>query len=111
MPSPKKVRKMAMRIALTTKLQQGKLLILDDLSIASHKTKEFQKVVENLTKNSVFIVGDKQLNENLILAARNIDNVTVAGQNELNVYDILKRDMLILSKQAIPFIEKAFRLW
>lgn len=103
--APKKVRKLALRMALSSKLSTSKLLVLDKIELEQIKTKDFVEILKNLKLDNTLIVADAQ-NRNLKLSSRNVPNVKVLQADGLNVYDILKYKTLILLEPAIKNIER-----
>jgi large subunit ribosomal protein L4 len=101
---PKKVRKLALKMALSTKFQEKNLLILDQFELERIKTKEFIKIIDALKVKNALIVTEKK-NESLELASRNVPFVKVLRSQGLNVYDILKYENLILLESSIDDIE------
>ena len=101
---PKKVKKLALKMALSTKLEKKNLLILDQLELERVKTKDFVKIIEALKVDSALIVTNEK-NESLELASRNVPTVKVLRSEGLNVYDILKYENLILLEASINSIE------
>jgi large subunit ribosomal protein L4 len=101
---PKKVRKLALKMALSTKLQKKNLMILDQFELEQIKTKEFIKVIDALKVENALIVTNEK-NEFLELASRNVPTVKVLRSEGLNVYDILKYENLILLESSIDAIE------
>ena len=101
---PKKVRRLALKMALSTKLQKKNLLILDQFELEQIKTKEFIKVIDALNVQNALIVTNEK-NESLELASRNVPTVKVLRSEGLNVYDILKYENLILLESSINTIE------
>jgi large subunit ribosomal protein L4 len=101
---PKKVRKLALKMALSTKLRDNKLVVLDKLELEEIKTKEFLEVVNALDVSSALIVTD-QKDERLELASRNVSGFKVMRVEGLNVYDILKYENLILLESTLKSIE------
>ncbi len=101
---PKKVRKLALRMALSSKLQTEDILILDQFDLDQIKTKAFLEVAGNLQMNDALIVTD-QKNENLELSSRNIPAIKVLRYEGLNVYDILKHKTLVLLEASVMAIE------
>jgi large subunit ribosomal protein L4 len=99
---PKKVRAQALRIALSAKQAEGKLIILDTAKLASVKTKPMASALKGLgiTKGALIIDG-ANLDSNFVLSMRNIANVDVLPEGGANVYDILRRDTLILTRNAV----------
>jgi len=102
----KKVRKAALRSALTQKLKDGKLMVVDDLGITEIKTKKFVEVMKSLDITRALIVVSEQ-DQNLTLSARNVPNVKVLNAAGLNVFDVLRYDTLVIKKDAVDVIEKA----
>jgi len=101
---PKKVRKQALKMALTCKIQENNLLVLDKLALEESKTKNFVSVLGNLQVKKALIVIETA-NENLELSSRNIPDIKVMKCEGLNVYDILKYEKLILLEPSIKSIE------
>ena len=92
---------------LTSRVQDNKLIVLDELKLDAIKTKEFKKVMDNLKVGKAMVVIDGQ-DENVILSARNLPTVNTAMAENINVYDILKGDTLVLTKDAVAKIEEVF---
>jgi large subunit ribosomal protein L4 len=101
---PKKVRKLALKMALTGKLQDRRLLILDGFELPEIKTKDFVAAVQSVNADNALIVT-VDANRNLELSSRNVPGVKVLRCEGLNVYDILKYDTLVLLQDAIKGIE------
>ena len=99
---PRKVRNMAMRCALSSKVKEGKLIILDDISFSSMKTKLLKQALSKLPlgKSTLFVSGDK-IDENFNKALKNIPMYDMLPTQGANVYDILRRDTLVLSKSSV----------
>ncbi len=102
---PKKVRRLALRTALSSKQAEGKLVIIDDVNAAQPKTAALAASFRTLGWASVLFVQGTEVNENFALAARNIPNVDVLPSQGANVYDILRRDVLVLTKSAVEQLE------
>ncbi|MEJ1995925.1 MAG: 50S ribosomal protein L4 [Limibacillus sp.] len=102
---PKKVRALALKTALSAKAAEGKLIVLDSDKAGSAKTKELRACFEALGWSNVLIVGGAALDENFARAARNLPGVDVLPQQGANVYDILRRDTLVLTKEAVEALE------
>jgi large subunit ribosomal protein L4 len=101
---PKKVRRLALKMALSSKLKEEKLLVLNEFELDKIKTREFVKVMNALnTKNTLIITENK--NETLELSARNVPNIKVLRVEGLNVYDILKYNNIVLLESSIKSIE------
>jgi len=101
---PKKVRRMALKMALSIKLSEDSLVVLDELDFDKIKTKEFIKVMNALNMDNALFITDKK-NVNLELSARNVPDVKVLRIEGLNVYDILKYKSLVLLESSIKSIE------
>ena len=101
---PKKVRKLALKMALTCKLQDNELVVLDKFDLSQVKTKDFIKIIQALKVENALIVMDKK-DETLELSSRNVPNIKVLRSEGLNVYDILKFKNLVLVEPAINEIE------
>ncbi len=100
----KKVRKMALKMALSSKFRENELLVLDRFELDEIKTKKFADVLNTLKLNSALIVIEKH-NDHLELSSRNVPDVKVLRSEGLNVYDILKYRMLVLLEPAVKNIE------
>jgi large subunit ribosomal protein L4 len=102
---PRKVRNMAMRCALSSKVKEGKLIILEDISFSSMKTKLLKQALSKLPlgKSTLFVSGDK-IDENFNKALKNIPMHDMLPTQGANVYDILRRDTLVLSKTSVEML-------
>ena len=105
---PKKVRRLAMKSALTTKVQNSEIIILDQLNMDAPKTKEFVQILKNINANRKALVVTAEKNENVIKSARNIEGVQTSLVNTLNVYDILKYDSFIITTDAVKKVEEVY---
>ena len=101
---PKKVRKLALKMALSSKLSENELVVLDQFELKETKTKKFVDVLKTLKLKNALIVTEKH-NDHLELSARNVPDVKVLRSEGLNVYDILKYRMLVLLEPAVKNIE------
>jgi large subunit ribosomal protein L4 len=101
----KKERRIALKSALTTRVQENKLVVLDELKLDAIKTKDMQNVLNNLKVEKAMVVTD---NENVIVSARNIPNVITASVGTLNVFDILKYNTVVLDKAAVAKVEEVY---
>ncbi|MDG3441923.1 MULTISPECIES: 50S ribosomal protein L4 [Nitrospirillum] len=101
----KKVRKLALKTALSVKAAEGKLVILDDARAETHKTKALVEQFGALGLSSVLIIDGANLDENFVRAAGNIPHVDVLPEQGANVYDILRRDTLVLTRNAVEQLE------
>jgi large subunit ribosomal protein L4 len=102
---PKKVRKLALKIALSVKAADGKLVVLQDTALDEAKTKQLAQRLGQLGWSSVLVVDGETINQNFARAARNIPGIDVVPQIGANVYDILRRDTLALTKDAVEALE------
>jgi len=105
---PKKVRALALRHALSSKVKAGTLLILDSAEIAEPKTAALRAQFAKLGLKNALIIAGPEVNKGFGLAARNIPMVDVLPNAGLNVYDVLRRDTLVLTRAAIEAIEARF---
>lgn len=106
---PKKVRRLALKTALSAKAKDGKLVVLDSTAVDSPKTKDLVKRLEALGWNSVLVVDGAEVNDNFRRAASNIPNVDVLPSQGANVYDILRRETLVLTKEAVQALEERLK--
>ena len=102
---PKKVRALALKTALSAKAKDGKLVILDEARLESHKTRELAQKFSTLGWSSVLVIDGAELNINFARASQNLPHVDVLPQQGANVYDILRRDTLVLTKDAVTALE------
>ncbi len=103
----RKEKRAALKSALTSVAQENKVIVLDELKLDEIKTKRFVQVMKNLNVDKALVVlGD--MDENVIISARNIPTVKTAQTNELNVYDILKYKTLVLTKDALDVIQEVY---
>lgn len=98
---PKKVRKLGLKSALSAKQADGKLIVVDTADLKEGKTKELRAKLEKLGVSNALFVDGPEVNENFLRAVQNIPNVDVLPSQGANVYDILRRDTLILTKAAV----------
>ncbi len=105
---PKKVKRLAMKSALSSKVENGEIIILDELTIDAPKTKDMMNILKNINAASKALIVSSEKNDNLYRSARNIKGVNTAQVNTLNVYDILKYDSLIVTKEAVQKIEEVY---
>ena len=103
----KKEGRLALFSALTAKVNENKLIIVDDLSMDAPKTKEFAKILENIKASKALVITDED-SKNVILSAKNIPDVKTEARNEINVYDILKYDSLVMTKDAVKALEEVY---
>ncbi|KAB0538755.1 50S ribosomal protein L4 [Pseudochrobactrum algeriensis] len=106
---PKKVRALALRHALSAKVKASDLIIIDDLAAAEAKTKLLVSQFANLGLENALLIGGSEIDANFKLAASNIPNIDVLPVQGINVYDILRRGKLVLSKAAVEALEERFK--
>jgi len=106
---PKKVRALALRHALSAKVKSKELIVLEKAELKDAKTGGLRKKLEKLGLGSVLIVDGSELEKNFSLAAQNIAGVDVLPAQGINVYDILRREKLVLTKAAIEALEARFK--
>ena len=106
---PKKVRALALRHALSAKAKDGGLIVLDAIDVKEAKTKTLTSQFEKLGLANALIIGGAQIEENFGRAARNIPNIDVLPVQGINVYDILRRQKLVLTKAAVEALEARFK--
>ena len=103
---PKKVRKLALKTALSSMAGDGRLIILDAAKIEEAKTAGLAKRLEALGWGSTLIIDGPELDQNFVRAAANIKNLDVLPQQGANVFDILRRDTLVLTRDAVKHLEE-----
>jgi large subunit ribosomal protein L4 len=101
----KKVRKLALKTALSAKLADGKLVVLDTAKVDAPKTAELARKLANLGWSSALVIDGATLDENFARAARNLPGIDVLPEQGANVHDILRRDTLVLTKDAVEALE------
>ena len=106
---PKKVRKLGLKLALSSKAGAGALTIVDNAALESGKTKDLAAALKKLGLTKALFIDGAEVNEGLLRAARNIDGVDVLPSQGANVYDILRRDRLVLTKAAVEALEERLK--
>jgi large subunit ribosomal protein L4 len=106
---PKKVRALALRHALSSKAKAGSLIVLDSATVADAKTAALRASFEKIGVTNALVIAGAEVDANLKLAARNIPNVDVLPNAGLNVYDVLRRQTLVLTKDAVEAIRTRFQ--
>ena len=104
----KKEKRAALKSALTDKVANGKLLVVDALTFDAPKTKEFAKVMANLNVNEKALVVLNDNDANVVLSAKNIPTVKTSLTNTINVYDIVNAKTLVLTQDAVKTIEEVY---
>ena len=103
----KKERRAALKSALTSKVQDNKLVVVDSLALAEVKTKEMQRVLTNLKAEKALVITASD-DKNVVLSARNIADVQTATVNTMNVYDVMKHNTVVVTKDAVASIEEVY---
>ncbi len=103
----KKERRLALKSALTSKVVENKIIVLDAFNMDEIKTKKFKAVMDALKVSKALVVVDGD-NKNVVLSARNIPEVKTASTNTINVYDILKYDTLVVTQDAVATIQEVY---
>ena len=103
----KKEKRAALRSVLTSRVQENKLIVVDELKFDTIKTKDMAKVLENLKADGALVVLNEN-DKNVVLSGRNIDGVQMALTNTINVFDILNHKTLVLTKDAAKTIEEVY---
>lgn len=106
---PKKVRKLALCMALSSKQQEGKLIVLDVAKVDSLKTNLLAKKFAKMGLSSALIIDGANLDPNFAKAARNLPHIDVLPEQGANVYDILRRDVLVLTKNAVEQLQERLK--
>ncbi len=103
----KKEKRAALKSALTSRVNESKFIVLDELKLDEIKTKKFRKVLNNLKVNKALVIINEN-DKNVVMSARNIPTVKTALTNTINVYDILKYDTVVVTKDAVATIEEVY---
>ena len=105
---PRKIRKLAMKSILSSKLADNEMIVLDELNFDTPKTKEMVKVLENIKADKKALIVTAERNENLIKSAANIPGVRTAMVSTMNVYEIINHTNFVVTKDAINKIEEVY---
>lgn len=105
---PKKVRRLAIKSALSSKVLAEQIIVIDSLALNTPKTKEFAAVLNNLKVDRKALVVLPEYNDNVALSARNIPSVKLVAADGVNVYDVLRHEKLIITKDAVQKVEEVF---
>jgi len=105
---PKKVKRLAIKSALSSKVQNDEMIVLEELTMDAPKTKDMVSILKNINtaKKTLIVLGDK--NDNVVKSANNIPGVTTSLVNNINVYDILKYDTFVVTKEAVQKLEEVY---
>jgi large subunit ribosomal protein L4 len=105
----KRVRALGLKHALSAKAKDASIIVLDDVKLSEPKTKALKGQFQKLGLGSVLIIGGAEIDRNFGLAARSIPNVDVLPVQGINVYDIMRREKLVLTKSAVDALEARFK--
>ncbi|MDR1774788.1 MAG: 50S ribosomal protein L4 [Clostridioides sp.] len=105
---PKKVRRLGMKCALTSKVQNNEMIIIDNFNLEAPKTKEFVKILKNINANKKALIVTAGVDDVVRKSARNIEGVQTSLVNTLNVYDILKYDSFVITADAVKKVEEVY---
>jgi large subunit ribosomal protein L4 len=105
----KKERSLALRTALTYKAKEKAVVVLDSIKLDNLKTKEFTKILETLKLNGKVLFVTKDESENLYMATRNLGNILVLMADELNCYDVVNADVIVLEEEAVKMVEEGLK--
>ena len=104
----KREKRAALKSALTNCVKDNNLVVIDEIKLNEIKTKNFQKILNNLKLSKSLVVLDSN-DKNVVCSARNIPSVKTSGVNELNVYDILKYEKVLITKNAVKNVEEVYK--
>ena len=108
---PKKIKKLALKMAISKKIKDGKLKVINELKMSKPKTNLFRSKLAGLKLDSVLFIDGKDIDNNFLLASKNVPKIDILSVEGINVYDILKRDYLVLSENAVNGIKERFKEW
>ena len=103
----KKEKQLALKSALTTRVQENKFIVVDEIKLDSIKTKNFAEALDSLKVNKALVILNEN-DQNVVLSAKNIPTVKTALTNTINVFDILKYDTIVIDKAAVATIEEVY---
>ena len=103
----KKERRAALKSALTSRVEEKKFIVVDEINFDEIKTKKFVEVMNNLKASKALVVLEGE-NKNVVLSGRNIPTVKVTATNEINTYDVLKYETLVVTKAAVEKLEEVY---
>ena len=105
----KKVRRLALKSALTYKANDKEVVVLENINAETNKTKDMLKLLEILNLNGKLLIVTTELTDNLILASRNLSNVKVIESHEINTYDVLNYNNVVITEEAVKMLEEVLR--
>ena len=103
----RKERRLALKSALSYKLKDKELIVLDNLDVKSNKTKDMKNILNNLKAERNVLIVVNELTDDIILSTRNLDYVLLLEASEINTLDVVSADVLIVTKDAVKTIEEA----
>ena len=106
---PRKKKRGAVRMVLSDKLRNERLIVVENLKVESHRTRDFVSILEGFDLAGKVLIVDERENRNLFLSARNLPNVKMVAATGVNVYDLLDCEHLILSKEAVEKLEETLK--
>jgi large subunit ribosomal protein L4 len=106
---PTKMKRGALKSALSERLREGALLVVDSFGLDDHKTKTFMAVAKNFGWDNKTLIVETAPEKNLILSSRNVQGVTVASNTNINIYDVLYHDKIVFTKDAINALEERLK--
>jgi large subunit ribosomal protein L4 len=106
---PTKMKRGALKSALSERLREGALLVVDGFGLDDHKTKTFMAVAKNFGWDNKTLIVETAPEKNLILSSRNVQGVTVASNANINIYDVLYHDKIVFTKDAINALEERLK--
>ena len=102
----RKERRLALKSALAYKVLDNKLVVVDNFNLESNKTSEARNILKTLTSDKNILIVAEELNDNLILATRNLENVILLQTSEINTYDVIAADTMIITSDAMKTLEE-----
>lgn len=105
----RKERRLALKSALTYKARENGIIVVENIELSSNKTKDFIKLLEDLKVTGKTLIIVKELTDNLILASRNLSNVKVIESHEINTYDVLNYNNVVITEEAVKMLEEVLR--
>ncbi len=108
---PKKIKQLALKMAISKKIKDGKLKVINELKMSKPKTNLFRSKLAGLKLDSALFIDGKDIDNNFLLASKNVPKIDILPVAGINVYDILKRDYLVLSENAVNGIKERFKEW
>ena len=102
----RKERRLALKSALAYKASDKKLIVIDNFNLETNKTSEAKKVIDSLTQDKNILIVVEELNDNMILATRNLNNIILLTAEEINTYDVVAADVMIITENAVKNLEE-----